>query len=151
MPKAKVAKKKRVTKKTKKEAIKVAPETKPAKKGKKILIIEDERPLSHALELKLGNSGFETKVISTGTEGIKEVLDPKYDLILLDIILPGVDGFAIMEECKKKKIKTPIIVLSNLGQEEDKERAKKLGVIDYCVKVQMPLSQIVSRIKSALK
>ena len=118
---------------------------------KRILIVEDERPLSHALELKLANCGYETKVVETGTDAVKEMKDGSYAVFLLDIIIPEMDGFAVLKELSKSKIKTPIIILSNLGQEEDKERAKTLGVKEYCVKANTPLAEIVDIVKKYAK
>ena len=116
-----------------------------------ILIVEDEKPLAHALELKLGHEGYAPTVALSGREGLKEALTGKYELILLDLIMPEVDGFAILQEIQAKKLKTPVIVLSNLGQEEDREKAKGFGVIDYFVKANTPISDIVKRVKAALK
>lgn len=116
-----------------------------------ILIVEDEKPLAHALELKLGHEGFTPTVALSGKEGLKEASTGKFDLILLDLIMPEVDGFAILQELQAKKIKTPVIVLSNLGQEEDREKAKGFGVIDYFVKANTPIADIVKRVKAALK
>ena len=120
-------------------------------KKKHVLIIEDERPLAHALELKLVSSGYETVIASTGAEGLKEAQTKSYNLILLDLIIPGIDGFGVLRELKEKKIKTPVIVLSNLGQTEDQERAKELGVKEYYVKSNTPLAAIVDTIKKILK
>ena len=120
-------------------------------KEKRVLIIEDERPLAHALELKLMSNGYETVVATTGAEGIKEAQTKSYNLILLDLILPGVDGFGVLRELKAKKITTPVMVLSNLGQAEDQERAKELGVEKYYVKSNTPLADIIDTIKKILK
>ena len=147
MPKKAKPKEKIVAENKKVDATKV----KPSKTMKRILIVEDERPLSHALELKLGNSGYETKVVETGTEAIEIIKENKFDLILLDLIIPEMDGFAVLKEFSKKKLKMPIIVLSNLGQEEDKERAKGMGVKEYCVKANTPLADIVNIVKSYAK
>ncbi len=117
---------------------------------KLILIVEDERPLAHALELKVAHEGFETHVCLTGAEGLKEALTGKYDMILLDLIMPELDGFSVMKVLKEKGVKTPVIVLSNLGQEEDKTKAKDLGVLDYFVKANTPIADIVKRVKAAL-
>ena len=116
-----------------------------------ILIVEDERPLAHALELKLGHEGFETKVCLTGAEGTKEALTGDYDCILLDLIMPETDGFSVLQEMAGKKIKTPVIVLSNLDQEEDKVKAKGFGVSDYFVKANTPIVEIVNRVHDILK
>ena len=126
-----------------------APAT-PAGGKKRILIVEDERPLSHALELKLGHEGYETVVASTGTEGLKQAQSGGFDLILLDLILPEMDGFAILEALSKASAKVTVIVLSNLGQDEDRKRALGFGAKDYLVKSNAPLSDIVKIVKQLL-
>jgi CheY-like chemotaxis protein len=140
--------------KTPKEAPAAEPTTpkeKPASGPKKrILIVEDERPLAHALELKMAHEGYETKVASTGTEGLKEATDNDYDIILLDLILPEIDGFTILEGLKDKKKKPVIIVLSNLGQDEDRKKAAEYGAKEYLVKSNVPLADIVGVVKSAI-
>ena len=118
--------------------------------GPKILIVEDERPLAHALELKLGHEGYQTTTAATGSQALSEGQSNAYDLILLDLILPEIDGFTILKELKAKGIKAPIVVLSNLGQAEDQKKAKELGAADYLVKSNSPLSQIVALIKTLL-
>jgi DNA-binding response OmpR family regulator len=118
------------------------------KKSKNILIIEDERPLAHALELKMKHEGYETKVVYMGGEGLREAETGKYDLILLDLILPEMDGFSILQEMRDKKVKTPVIVLSNLGQDEDRKKAEEFGAKKYLVKSNVPLSDIVKVVKS---
>jgi CheY-like chemotaxis protein len=69
-------------------------------------------------------------------------------MILLDLIMPQIDGFTFMEQLKKK---SPIIILSNLGQEEDKERAKQLGAVDYFVKSNTPIVEIIKKVQSSIK
>lgn len=123
---------------------------KTAKSKKRILIIEDEKPLAHALELKMTHEGYETTVASTGEAGLKEATTGKYDLILLDLILPGLDGFSILQQLKSKKAKTVVIILSNLGQDEDRKKAEDYGVKNYLVKSNVPLADIVKVVKAAL-
>ncbi len=122
----------------------------PAKSSaKRILIVEDERPLSHALELKLTHEGYDVATAATGAAGLKAALDDgPFSLILLDLILPEMDGFAVLQALKAKKSKTPVVVLSNLGQDEDRRKAKELGAKDYLVKSNAPLSEIVALVKS---
>ena len=120
----------------------------PAKKGKKILIVEDERPLAHALELKFSHEGYDVTIATDGAEGLKMANAEKFNMILLALIMPEMDGFTLMEQLKKK---TPIIILSNLGQEEDKERAKKLGAVDYFVKSNTPIVEIIKKVKASIK
>lgn len=120
------------------------------KAKKRILIIEDEKPLAHALELKMSHEGYDTTVACTGSEGLKEALTGTYDLILLDLILPEIDGFTILEELKSKKIGPVVIILSNLGQDEDRKKAEEYGVKKYLVKSNIPLSDIVKVVKAAI-
>lgn len=121
-----------------------------ASTGKWILIVEDERPLSHALEMKLKNQGYETKVVMNGQDALVELKTGKYQLALLDLIMPVMDGFGVLLEMKNQKLTTPVIVLSNLGQEEDRAKTKELGAIDYFVKSNTPIADIVARVKTAL-
>lgn len=114
-----------------------------------VLIVEDEKPLSHALEMKLKNQGFSTKVVVNGQEAIKELKETKYDLVLLDLIMPVMDGFAVLEEMRNQKLNVPVIVLSNLGQEEDRAKTKSLGAVDYFVKSNTPIAEILKRVKDA--
>ena len=115
--------------------------------GKKVLIVEDERPLAHALELKLKHDGYETEVASTGPEGLQKALNGQFNVMLLDLILPEKDGFAVLEELRAGGSNIPVIVLSNLGQAEDKERTAQFNVAQYCVKANTPLSTIVQIIE----
>ena len=118
--------------------------------GKRVLIVEDEKPLAHALALKLGHEGYAVQIAGNGAEGLKEITAGTCDIILLDLIMPEIDGFTILQEMQAKGIKTPVLVLSNLGQEEDKERAKKLGAKDYCVKANTPIAEILKKVKEIL-
>lgn len=117
---------------------------------KKILIVEDEKPLAHALELKMTHEGYETTVASTGREGLEKASSGDYDLILLDLILPEVDGFAILEGLKAKSLKPIVVVLSNLGQDEDRKKAEEFGVKNYLVKSNVPLADIVKVVKASI-
>lgn len=117
---------------------------------KKILIVEDEKPLARALELKLIQVGYQTQTARNGEEALKILETESFDLILLDLIIPKIDGFKILAQLKQRKLKTPVMVTSNLGQEEDIKRAKELGAIDYFVKADTPLADLVNRINSAL-
>ncbi len=117
---------------------------------KKILIAEDERPMARALELKFNNSGFEAKAVYDGEEAVVELIKGKYDLLLLDIMMPKKDGFGVLEDIKNKKINVKVIVSSNLSQSEDLDKAKKMGAIGYFVKSDTPISQVVEQVKQAL-
>lgn len=125
-------------------------ETTAPKEGKNILIVEDEKPLAHALSLKLTHEGYRSQIAVNGADGQKEALTGTYDLILLDLIMPEVDGFAVLQAMNDKNITTPVIVLSNLGQDEDRERALKLGAKAYFVKANTPIAEILTHVKKIL-
>ena len=118
--------------------------------SKKILIVDDEKPLAKALELKLNHEGLQAEAVFNGDEAIKALKSGSFNLVLLDLVMPDTDGFSVLEEIKKMKIKTSVIVSSNLSQEEDQEKAKELGAIDYFVKSDTTLADIVDRIKQHL-
>lgn len=126
------------------------PATPAAPTGPTILIVEDERPLAHALELKLTHEGYRTEVAATGNQALEMGGSGKHQLILLDLILPELDGFTILKELKAKGIKAPVVVLSNLGQDEDQKKATELGAAAYLVKSNAPLSEIVALVKKLL-
>ena len=116
----------------------------------KILVAEDEKPMAKALELKLTSVGFEVEVAFDGEEAIKKIKDNKYDLILLDLVMPKVDGFDVLKEIQNLKLSTPVIVSSNLSQEEDRKKAKDLGAKDYFVKSDTTLNELVEKVKQNL-
>ena len=118
---------------------------------KKILIIEDEKSLARALEIKLTNSGFQTHTVFNGEDAIELIKDKSYSLILLDLIMPKMDGFMVLAILKVKKIKTPVIVLTNLSQDNDMKRAKDFGAKDFFIKSNTPISTIVLRTIEILK
>jgi two-component system alkaline phosphatase synthesis response regulator PhoP len=116
----------------------------------KILLVEDEISLSRVLTLKLINEGFDCTSINDGAEAFEIIKKKKFDLVLLDLILPGMDGFQILEAMKIAGIKAKVVVLSNLNQQGDIDRVKKLGAIDFFVKSNIQLSEIINYVKSLL-
>lgn len=121
-----------------------------AKTKAKILIVEDEKPLQKALYLKLSHAGFDVKVANDGQEALEILVDEKFDLMTLDLIIPRIDGFKVLEEIAAQKMNIKVIVASNLSQEEDFERAKKLGVEIFFVKSNTSIAEIVETIKKVL-
>ena len=118
---------------------------------KKILIAEDEKPMARALEIKIGSDpDLEARAVFNGAEALKILETEKYDLVLTDLMMPDVDGFTLLKELKARKIKVPVIISSNLSQEEDIKLTKSLGAIDYFVKSDTPISEVVKKIKKAL-
>lgn len=116
---------------------------------KKIFIIEDEQSLRDILSMRLKDAGFEIEVAVDGAEALEKLKIITPDLILLDIILPKIDGFTVLGKIKEdlttKDI--PVIVLSNLGQDADIKRALDLGAADYFIKAQHSLLEIVELVK----
>lgn len=117
---------------------------------KKILIAEDERPMARALELKLNKYGFEAKVVSNGEEALEELGKTKYDLLLLDLMMPIKDGFGVLEGIKEKGYTIPVIISTNLSQENDVKKAKELGAKDYFVKSDTPINEVITRVEKVL-
>lgn len=111
----------------------------------KILLVEDDRYLSKIYSNKLRLNGFDVSLATTGEEGLHKAATERPDLILLDLILPGKDGFQVLEELKTDRTtqKIPVVILSNLGQEADIERGMNLGARSYLIKANLSLSQIV--------
>jgi len=120
---------------------------------KRILVIEDDNILSSMYKTKLESDNYEVTVAVNGIDGLKLANMGNYNLILLDIIMPLLDGFVVLEELKKdsKTKNTPVILLTNLGTEEDVEKGKKLGAVDYIVKANMTPKEINKRIKLYIK
>ena len=120
------------------------------KTAKKILIIEDEKALSRALELKLTHAGFEAKCVSNGEDGVALIEKENFDLVLCDLVMPKMDGFEFLQFLQDKKIKLPVIVLTNLSQTEDEKRVRDLGAIDFFIKSNTPVVEIVEKVKKQL-
>ena len=118
----------------------------------KILIIEDDKFLRELIARKLTDENYEVEEAIDGEEGMKKVKTTKSDLILLDLILPGIDGFEVLSKIKEDPslASIPIIILSNLGQREDVEKGLKLGAVDYLVKAHFTLDEIIAKIKKFL-
>lgn len=111
-------------------------------KQKRILVIEDDAPMARALRLKLAGAGYDVTVAFDGEEAMEKA-ESGHDLILLDLILPKKDGFAVLQELRAKGDKAPIVVLTNLGQDEDRKRVFDLGANGYYVKADTALSTIM--------
>ena len=117
---------------------------------KKILIVEDDVFLANAYRVKLVKAGFEIQMATDGVEALNILKTFIPDLILLDLIMPVKDGFSTLHDIKANPTlkAIPVLVASNLGQEEDIERAKKLGAIDFIVKSNVTLAQLVEKINN---
>ncbi len=119
---------------------------------KKILIIEDEEVLLGLLQERLVQEGYQVDIAKDGQEGLEKIRKFKPDLILLDIIMPKMGGFEVMEEVNKdEELKIiPIIIVSNSGQPVELERAKKLGVKDWLIKTDFDPQEVIDKVKKQL-
>lgn len=119
---------------------------------KKILIIEDDEHVSRVYEMKFSKEGYSTVFVTNGEEAVEKVVTERPDLIILDLMIPKKDGFAILEEIKKDPAlaKIPVLVLSNLGGKGDQDRAMSLGANEYMVKVNYSMQEVIDRAKSYL-
>jgi len=119
-------------------------------KQKAILIAEDEKPMATALKLKLSNEGYDVVVAFDGKAALEAIDARSFDLMLLDLMMPKLDGFGVLEALQKKGKKVKTIVSSNLSQPEDFERAKELGAVDYFVKSDTSISAVVKHVQDVL-
>ena len=119
----------------------------------KILLIEDDKMLLEMYTAKFTREGFEIATAENGSDGLKVARDMKPDMILLDIIMPKLDGFATLKEIRKdENIKNvPVILLTNLGQDQDIQKGKDLGADDYFVKANHTPTEIVEKVQELLK
>ena len=118
-----------------------------------ILLIEDDSTLIEMYKLKFEESGFNVNIATRGVEGLEMSKKVKPDIILLDIILPEMDGFAILKELKADATtkNIPVILLSNLGQEPDIKKGKEYGAHDYMVKASFTPAEVVDKVLKILK
>jgi len=116
---------------------------------RKILLVEDDALFQGLLAKKLQEAGFAVTIKSDGDQAWQSVQKEKPDLILLDLIIPGIDGFEMLSRLKEDPVlaQIPVIVLSNLGEAEKVQQALALGAKDYLVKAHVELEEIVDRIK----
>lgn len=123
-----------------------------ADKKERILIIEDDPYINKMYQLKLGLEGYEVEVAENGRVGVEKVKSFKPDIVLLDILMPEIDGFEVLktlkEDSETKKI--PVLIMSNLGREDHIQRGREMGAIGYIVKTQYTPTQVVETIKEAL-
>ncbi len=117
-----------------------------------VAIVEDEAVLSRVLEVKLKNAGFRTMLATDGEEASEMIRSKKPDLVLLDLVMPKKDGFAVLRDMREERAtkNTPVVILSNYGTDEDRRRGKELGISDYLIKSTTKLNTIVDEVKSVL-
>lgn len=123
------------------------------KKDIKILIIEDDTMLNKIYQTKLGILGYQVVAAYDGEEGLKKIETENPSIVLLDLMLPKKNGYEVLEAVKQnlQLSRIPIILLSNLGQEEDVKRALALGAVDFLVKSNVKLETVINRVESILQ
>ncbi len=121
--------------------------------AKKILIVEDDTFLQGLSTTKLTKEGFEVTPVGNGDDAAKAIDESAPDLVLLDLVLPGTDGYGVLKKIREN-LKTrdiPVIVFSNLAQDEDIKKAKDLGANDFMIKSNFTLDELSEKIKEMLK
>lgn len=123
-----------------------------ANKEKKILIVEDEKPLKMTLKRKFESEGFKVIEASDGEEGLKVTEKEKPDLILLDIVMPVMDGMTMLKKLRQEKFgqDMPVILLTNLADTSDVNKAMDLGVFDYLVKSNWEIAEVIRKVREKL-
>lgn len=117
-----------------------------------VMIIEDDKFLRELASQKLEKDGFRVMGTATGQDALEAMKKDKPDVVILDLILPGMDGYEVLAKIREDAIlgDVPVIILSNLGQEEDIAKAKKLGATDYLVKAHFSFGEIIKKIREVL-
>ncbi|MFH1711952.1 MAG: response regulator [Patescibacteria group bacterium] len=118
-----------------------------------VLIVEDDKFLSKIYATKLKKEGIDVEMAFDGEQGLSKMRANKPKLVLLDLIMPKVDGFKVLEDMKKdaRLKKIPVVVLTNLGQEVDEKRCKEFGVEEFIVKADASIQEVMLKIKGYLK
>jgi len=116
----------------------------------KILVVEDEYQMAHALKDNFEIEGYEVVIANDGEAGSKYILDASFDLVLLDVMLPKISGFDVCKTARQKGIETPIIMLTARGEESDKVLGLESGADDYVTKP-FSLVELLARVKAVLR
>lgn len=118
-----------------------------------LLIAEDDQFYANLYKTKLEKEGFSVVISTNGSETMKLIEENKPNLIILDIVMPELDGFEVLKQLKEKPDfkNVPVIVLSNLGQQEDIDRALSLGAFRYIVKSNVSIHDMVESVEEALR
>jgi DNA-binding response OmpR family regulator len=114
-----------------------------------VLLVEDDKYICKAYREGLVRAGFEVAVAYDGLEALESVKNNVPDVILLDIAMPGKNGFEVLEELRMSDDtkKVPVVILSNLGQDSDVKKATDLGATDYLIKANYPMKEVIEKVK----
>ncbi len=120
--------------------------------AKKLLIVEDDQFLRELITKKLETKGYEVIQAEDGEKGFEKAKEEKPELVLLDLMLPGIDGFKVLEKIKADSeiAETPVIILSNLGQKKDIDKGMELGAQDFLIKAHFTPNQIIEKVNITL-
>ncbi len=118
----------------------------------KVLLVEDDSMIVEMYKFRLEEEGFDVLVTDKGTEALEIASKEKPNIILLDVILPEVDGFSVLQMIKNnsKTKNIPVVMLTNLGQESDKEKGNQLGAVEYFIKSQHTPAEVLAAIKKII-
>lgn len=123
----------------------------PAENGPKkvVMVVEDDAFLVKAYQVKLEKEGYEVWIATDGNEAISYLSKSRPNIVLLDLMLPGASGFDILTQIRKTEgwKNVPVIILTNLGQPQDMQQGKELGAVDYMIKANTKINDIVSKVK----
>jgi DNA-binding response OmpR family regulator len=124
----------------------------PAARLRKILLVEDDNSLANVYITRLQAEGFDVRRVPNGEEALAAALEYKPDLILLDVMMPKVSGFDVLDILRNtpETANSKVIMLTALSQDADRQRAEELGVDDYLVKSQVVIADVVDKIKQHL-
>ena len=115
-----------------------------------LLVVEDEKPISRVLNIKLEQKGYNVTVVRNGKDALRTFEEERVDGVLLDLILPEQDGFETLKQIREQDQNVPVVILSNLGQPEDRERVEKYGIEKYYVKADISLHTLVEEISEMI-
>jgi DNA-binding response OmpR family regulator len=123
------------------------------KKQYSLVLVEDDEFLANIYKTKFEIDGFKVSVAKNGEDGLKMVQKKLPDVVLLDILLPKMDGFAVLEHLKQSESTKhiPVVLLTNLGQKDDVDRGKELGAADYLIKAHFKPSETVEKVRAIIK
>lgn len=122
-------------------------------KNKKVLIVEDDPFITDVYVLKLESEGYDVETAEDGIIGLGKLKKKKYDIILLDILMPNLDGFKVLEQIKMNPVvsKIPVVILTNLSQKKDIQKGLDLGATDYIIKTKFTPTEVVKTINKVLE
>jgi len=121
-------------------------------KNKSVLIIEDDPFIADVYVLKLESEGYSVETAEDGVIGLEMLKKKRYDIVLLDIVMPNLDGFKVLERIKMnpEMSKTPVVILTNLSQKKDIQKGLNLGATDYIIKTKFTPTEVVKTINKVL-